>query len=562
MRRKTIFTFLGITAGIILLNVVLSSYYFRIDLTADQRYSMNPATRNLLANLKKDVSVVVYLEGELPPGFKRLRLATQEKLADFEAASEGKLSFHFIDPTAIGDKKSQNAFYQQLSRKGILPNNIHYNEKDRAVEKLVFPYALVVSEGKEVPVLLLKGTKGMAAEQQLNQSLENVEFELANAIRKLTTNHSQTIGFLTGHGEPVGRDSSIDLRVADFMKNLSEYYNIAQVNLSGLPDTVLQHHVDALVLIKPDTAFSEEDKYKIDQFVVNGGKLLLFVDALRAGAIDESGTLAAPYELNLDDLFFRYGFRINRNLVKDLVSAKIPMTTGTVGNQAQTQLMPFRYLPLINSFANHPISRNTDILYTKFISTIDTVKAAGICKTPLLFTSKYAKVLGSPVMINLNDARRDADPKTYQPGNFAVAYLLEGRFRSLYANRLTDIDPRSKTFKEYGKPGKILVCADGDMVLNGITRQGKPAEMGYDPYSGQLFGNRDFAIHAVDFLLEDNGLILARNKEITLRPLDKKRLREERVQWQALNLGLPVALTLLFGLAWGFFRKLKYERRG
>jgi gliding-associated putative ABC transporter substrate-binding component GldG len=560
MKRNSVIRFFAFVGGIIVLNLILSSYFFRIDLTEDQRYSMTAATISQLQNLKKEVSVIVYLEGDMPAGFKRLRNATEEKLREFEIYAHGKINFHFIDPSSVGYKKAQNKFYSELAAKGILPNNVHYTENEQTIEKLVFPYALVVYEGKELPVLLLKGTKGTSAEEKLNQSAENIEYELATAIRKLTIEKKQTIGFITGHGEPVGKDSVIDLRTADFMKGLSDYYNIAQVELSDFPDTSLQNALDAIILIKPDTAFSEADKYKLDQFIVNGGKALFFMDALKVGEIDNTGTLAVPYDLNLDDLFFRYGFRVNQNLIKDLVSAKLPMVTNHVGNQSQTEMMPYRYLPLINGFANHPITHNTDVIYTKFVSSIDTVKAKGITKIPLLFSSKYSKALGSPVMVSFNDARRDADPKTFTPGNFPVAYLLEGKFRSLYANRITEIDPRFKTFKEYGKTGKIVVVSDGDIVQNSVSKQGRPMDMGYDPYSGQVFGNRDFALHAVDFLLDENGLITARNKQITLRPLDKKKVREEHVQWQVLNLVLPIIITVIFGLVWSFLRKQTYGK--
>jgi ABC-2 type transport system permease protein len=552
VKQKSLITFFLISTGIILLNLLLNTFPFQADLTEDQRYTLSPATLQLLEKAKDEISVIVYLDGELPAGFKRLQTALKEKLQAFAQHSEAKITFHFIDPTAISDKKAREKFYTELAQKGIQPTNLFAREDNKKVERLIFPGAVLSRSGKEVTVSLLKGTRSAAPQQILNQSVENVEFELADAIRRLGVGTKKRLGILAGHGEPA------NIQLADLITQLQPYYEVFRVPISQTEDTSLAH-LDGLLIIKPDTAYSEEDKFKIDQFIVKGGVALFFLDALKTGEISENGTLASPVTLNLEDLLFRYGVRLNADLLKDLTSARIPMVTGKMGNQNQTQMMPYRYFPLLNTFANHPITRNLDVLYLRYTGTLDTVKVAGIVKTPLLMSSPYTKILQAPVMVAYDDARRDPDPKTFQAGNRTVAYLLEGKFRSLYAHRVLNTEARFKTFREYGKPSRVLVCADGDLPVNAVSPQGQPMPLGYDPFSRQLFGNKDFVLHAVDFLLAPQGLILARNKEVTLRPLDKVKVREGKTYWQVLNLGLPLGLLGIFGLGWNMWRRKRWK---
>ncbi|MBC8111987.1 MAG: gliding motility-associated ABC transporter substrate-binding protein GldG, partial [Verrucomicrobia bacterium] len=430
MKQKSLLFFVVLLAVVLLVNLISSFFFFRIDLTSDKRYTISAATEQLLSKIEDEVSVVVYLDGELPSGFKRLRTSVEEQLAAFSAQTGGKIAYSFADPSQISDPKARNKFYTELAGKGIQPTNLFNKQQGGGkTERIIFPGALVSYKGKEVPVSLLKGTKGTSPEQILNQSVENTEYELADAIRKLTVTQKPQIGILAGHGEPA------DIQLYDLITSLQSYYDVFRVPIALVPDSSLKN-LDALLVIRPDTAYSETDKYKIDQFVVNGGKVLFFLDALKIGEISENGTLAMPQALNLEDLLFRYGVRLNQNMVKDLVSARIPMVTGNTGNQTQTQAMEYRYFPIVNTFAKHPITRNLDILYFKYASSIDTVKAKNIVKTPLFFTSPYSKILNAPVMVSYNDARRDPDPKTFKQGNIPLAYLLEGSFHSLFANRI------------------------------------------------------------------------------------------------------------------------------
>jgi gliding-associated putative ABC transporter substrate-binding component GldG len=550
MKKKHWFQFIIGIVILIVLNVAAAHLFFRVDLTEDKRYTISEATQQVLENLDEQVFVTIYLTGDLPASFKRLENSIREQLDEFKVYGGRNIRYVFTDPTAIADKKARNQFYKQLTDKGMQPTNLVNKEGETQVEKIIFPWALITYKNKEATVLLLKGNQVAGSEQIINQSVEGAEFELASAIRQLSIGEKRRIGFLEGHGELAEK------QVADLINSLQEYYEIYWVNINKAPSL---EGLDAIVVVKPDTSYSEEAKYKIDQFIVNGGKAMFFIDALRTDSLTGSGTVAFPYNLNLDDMLFRYGIRLNGNLIVDLNSAFLPLNVGRMGNQPQIRLMPWPYFPLLNTFAKHPIVRNMDAVYARFVGTMDTVKAAGITKTPLMYTSQYTRVLPAPVEISLNQASLDMNPALFTKGKLPVAYLLEGPFRSLYANRITASDPRAATFKETGVSSKIIVCADGDLLANEINPQnGRFLPLGYDRYSKNTFANKDFVIHAIEYLMDENGIIAARNKEIALRPLDKLRIREERLLWQAINLVLPVLLIGIFGLLRAYLRKRKY----
>ncbi|WP_428653606.1 gliding motility-associated ABC transporter substrate-binding protein GldG [Runella sp.] len=528
--------------AVIGLNVLASFVFFRWDLTQEKRYSISDATKRLLKNLDGQVVVKVYLTGDFPAGFERLERAVQETLESFSDYAGGNIAYRFIEPN---DPKLQ----EELTQKGLIPTNLFANEDGKRTERLVFPGVMLVYEGKEYPVQLLKGNKAASPEEQLNQSYEGVEFELASAIRRITLKEHKRIGILVGHTKvPPPRFSDL---LASLQQNYDLYFDIQN------PDS--WEKGDLLIIPKPDLPFTEDEKYRLDQFVMRGGKLLVFADGARVDSVSLQGTFAQPSALNLDDLFFKYGCRINQNLVKDLSCAMLPLNVGNMGDKPQIKPMPWRFFPLINNFGKHPIVRNLDAVYTRFPSTIDTVEAPGITKTPLLLTSQYTKLLKAPVLVAYNEARQQPDPREYNAGVKSVATLLEGSFSSLYNNRLLPNDPRMSSFVGQGKPAKVLVVSDGDLLVNDIDySRDAPFPLGYDRLSGRTFANKDFVLYAIDYLIDSEGLITARNKQVTLRPLDKIRLKEERTQWQLINLLLPLVLIGLLGGVWQWIRQRKY----
>lgn len=531
--------FIGILVGI---NAIAAFVFFRWDLTQEKRYTISDATKKLLQNLDHQVVIKVYLTGDFPAGFERLERAIQETLESFADYGGGNVAYRFIEPT---DPKLQ----EELIGKGLIPTNLFANEEGKRTERLVFPGAVLVYEGKEYPVQLLKGNKSATSEEQLNQSYEGVEFELASAIRRLAQKDRKRIGVLVGHTKVPPP------RFSDFLANLQQNYDL-YFDVQN-PDN--WDKGDLLVIPKPDSPFSEDEKYRLDQFVMRGGKLLMFADGARVDSVSLEGTFAQPLDVNLDDLLFKYGCRINQNLIKDLSCAMIPLNVGNMGDKPQIQSMPWRFFPLINNFGKHPIVRNLDALYTRFPSSIDTIQVDGIKKTPLLLTSRYTQLRKAPVLVGYNEARQQPDPREYNAGEKPIAVLLEGSFSSLYNNRLLPNDPRTKSFLGKSKPTQIIVVSDGDLIVNDIDyKRNAPLPLGYDRLSGNTFANRDFALYAVDYLADSEGLITARNKQVTLRPLDKLRLKEERTQWQLLNLLGPLVLIGVVGVVWQWNRKRQY----
>lgn len=531
--------FVGILAAA---NVLASFLFFRWDLTQEKRYTISDATKKLLQNLDGQVTIKVYLTGDFPAGFERLERAIQETLESFSDYGGVNLAYRFIEPK---DSKVQ----EELIQKGLIPTNLFANEDGKRTERLVFPGAILVYDGKEYPVQLLKGNSSASSEERLNQSYEGVEFELASAIRRLTQKERKRVGILVGHTKVPPQ------RFSDFLANLQQNYDL-YFDVQN-PDS--WEKGDLLVIPKPDTPFTDDEKYRLDQFVMRGGKLLMFIDGARVDSISLEGTFAQPLELNLDDLLFKYGCRVNQNLVKDLSCAMIPLNVGNMGDKPQIKPMPWRFFPLINNFGQHPIVRNLDVIYTRFPSTIDTVEAPGIVKTPLLLTSKYTQIRKAPALVAYNEARQQPDPKDYNAGEKEIAVLLEGSFTSLFNNRLLPNDPRAATFIGKGKPTKMIVVSDGDLIVNDIDyKRGAPLPLGYDRLSEKTFANKDFALYALDYLMDSEGLITARNKQVTLRPLDKLRLKEERTQWQLLNLLGPLAFIGILGGMWQWWRKRKF----
>ena len=532
------------------LNWLASLFFFRWDLTEDKRYTISDATKQLLGNLDKDVIVNVYLSGEFPPGFERLESATRETLEEFKTYSNGHLSFQFSDPSDAASEDERKKQYQNLVDRGLTPTNLFANEDGKRTEKLIFPGAIVQADTLAIPVQLLKGNKSSSPEEQLNQSYENVEFQLASAIRVLDNPAKKKVGLLVNHTQKLP-----PARLSDLIATMQQSYDVFMV----VNDPETYEGLDALMVLKPDVPFSEEEKYKLDQYVISGGKALFFVDGAKVDSVSLEGNYVQPLDLNLNDLFFRWGVRINNNLVKDLNSASIPMNVGNMGDKPEIKAVPWRFFPLLNNFGPSPITRNTDAVYSRFLSSLDTVGGApGIQKIPLLMTSPYTNLVNTPALVGYNEARQQPDPADYKGGVKLAAVLLEGSFNSLFENRILPNDPRSKTFKATGQ-GKIIICADGDVVVNDFDyRRNTPLPLGYDRASTNIFGNKDFVMHALDYMTDENGIINSRSKQISIRALDKIAVHKDKKFWQALNLLLPLVILGIFGAIRYYIRKRKF----
>jgi ABC-2 type transport system permease protein len=534
---------------LLLLNLLAARYFWRIDLTEEKKYSIADNSKTLLKSLDEVVTVQVFLGGDLNADFKRLRKAVQETLDEFRIYGGDFIQYQFINPDEATSEKERNNFYQSLIAKGIQPTNLFDNVEGKKVQKIIFPYALISYKNKEVPVLLLKGNVAASAKEKLNQSVEAVEYELAYTIKNLTQSQKPAIALLTGH-EELTADQTADMEEALTTSYLVDRVDISKDQLTGY---------DAIVVAQPKRKYDEAAKYKIDQFIMNGGKALFFLDAVQMNldSIPLGGTYAFGYDLGIDDLLFRYGVRVNQDLLQDLFMGNIVVNVGRFGNAANLQPIRFPYYIALNQFANHPTVRNLNAVYARFASTIDTVKADKVKKTPLLFTNKYSRVRRVPNQITLDELKVDMQKDLYQKQYLPVLYLLEGQFSSLYKNRFA---PDGSKPKIESPPTKLIVCSDGDLLRNEIDRKTKQTfPLGFDPITRQTFANKELIQNLLAYLLDEQGLINTRSKEIALRPLDELRIKEEKNYWQLLNVLLPIVLVLAFGLLRYYVRQRKHK---
>lgn len=557
IKKKSIIQFLAIVAGVLILNIVGGFYFTRFDFTKEKRYTLSESTRNILANLENDIVVNVYLDGELPANFKRLRKSTLEMLDEFKAYSNGKIYYNFIDPLGSSSVEQQNAMIDTLAKQGLQPTNLMMKTDKGNTQKIIIPGALVYYEGRQLPVALLQNSSragGGSQEEAINASIENIEYQLASTIKKLSNKNKALIGFTIGHNEPD------DQHLADIGRTLAESYELRRVDLNAVKLVDLQKF-KTLVIAKPTKAFTEPEKYKLDQFLINGGNLFFLLDQLKAetDSIRTRGmSLAYPLSLNLDDMLFRYGVRVNYNLVEDVYCARIPVILGE-GNQAQQELLPWIFYPMLISNSNHPIVRNLDAVRCQFVNSIDTIGNKNINKTVLLTTSQYSRKSNAPVMLSLASVQEEPDPAKFIAGPQFAAVLLEGNFSSVFTNRTIEGADQSIPFKDRNKQGKLIIVSDGDVITNDVSALDKQIfPLGFDKYTNQTYANKVFVENSIDYMTDDSGLLSLRTKEIKIRLLDKEAVRTDRLKWQLINTVLPVVIVLLFAFGRGFYRKRKY----
>ena len=555
MRQNVISLLLSIVI-IIALNMLGSRYFTRIDLTSEKRFTLTPATRNLLRNLDDYVYFRVYLEGDFPAGFRRLRNQTREMLDEFRAWSDF-VQYEFINPTVKGDWEATEDNYQMLFSKGIQPTQVQVKAEDASSQQIIFPGALVSFRGREIPVQLLQDQMGMASENVLNNSAQALEYNLATAIHKLTIEQKPRVAFLEGNGE-------LEFRfVADITFSLEEFYEVERLQIRG--EVSALDGIQTLIVAQPRQPFSEADKFVIDQFVMRGGSVLWLVDPVYA-SMDSlqvaPQTLGMAWPVNLDDMLFRYGVRLNPDLIMDLQAVPIPITTGFIGDRPQISLVPWFYFPFLRSASNHPIVKNLNAVRGEFVSTLDTVGAEQIRKTLLLQSSPYTRVVQTPARISFDILQRQVDETLFREGSKPVAVLLEGEFESVFRNRRPPIAglPPQFTVRQTGEPAKMIVVSDGDIIRNSFGNQGQPLPLGFDRFLNETFGNGDFILNAVNYLTDDRGIMEARAREIRLRLLDRSRVNQSRLQLQLVNVALPVALVVLFGFVRFYLRRRKYAR--
>jgi ABC-2 type transport system permease protein len=558
---------------IIFINILGSSYKFRMDLTAEKRFSLSAPTKRLLRNLDSTVTIDVLLKGEFPSSFRKLQNSTRELLAEMKEYGGQRLQFRFINPLENSADSVQTAVYDSLEQMGIMPYTLQVTGKagGEKSERVVFPAAVVKYNDKTTGIDLLAGkvvyktdpvtgTRVQDEAASMNNAETLLEFKFADAIEKIQRKKLPKVAYIIGNGEPVGPE------VTDLGRTMTGKYSWGIIDInqySYIPATV-----DAILIVKPTKKFEDSTKIKIDQYVMQGGKVMWFLDNLDANKdslAHMAETVAFDLGLNLDDILFRYGVRINRDLVQDLQCDRKPIVVGNMGGQPQIQPLPFNYYPLLTTSSKSSITRNMEPVLSEYANSIDTVKADGVTKTILLSTSENSKSVATPAMISLAELQTYDNPKLYTKKFQPVAVLLEGKFRSAFANR-TPASVKAQLESDYKAPyldesrfsNKMIVVSDGDIVLNKVA-QDQELPMGLSNSRQTLYANRSFLLNSLEYLTSTSGILETRNKDIVLRLLDKLKVEEERTTWQIINIALPILIIILFGFIYQYWRKRRYS---
>jgi ABC-2 type transport system permease protein len=568
-KKRDIFLLFVNIAIIICLGYISSFVFKRFDLTTEKRHSLTDTTKDLLKSLDEIVYIKVYLKGEFPADFQRLQKAVKEKLDEFRAYSGENLQYEFINPNESTDKKLRADIIDELTRKGLNYTTLQIRENDGITEKIVFPAALITHKGKEMPLQILNYQEQAPGPEAIGNSINNLEYELINIITQLKRVVKPKIAFTEGHGELA------EIEVQDVTNSLSDFYSVSRVTLNkqinalseNLSDAYRKNKYDAIVIAQPDTFFDEADKYVIDQFIINGGKVIWLLDPMVANLDSlrlQQMAMSVSNDLNIDDQLFTYGVRLNKNILLDRSCAPIGLMTGPAGNQ-KMELFPWYFKPVIIPKGGHPITNNVDPIITDFVSGIDTISNAksDIKKTILLTTSPYSRILNSPVRISLNIVKINPDFGNSNVANVPIAVLLEGKFTSVFQSRLSPVftSQKSFVFREKGSSSKILVVADGDIIKNNVDETGtRFKELGYDRYAKKkIFGNKEFFLNAVNYMLGDASMISVRSRTILLRKLDDEKILANRTYYQAMNIGLPIVIVILLAIVNFFVRRKKFQ---
>jgi gliding-associated putative ABC transporter substrate-binding component GldG len=544
--------------AIIVINLISNFFFKRFDLTQDQRYTLSETTLKIIKNIDSPLYIDVYLEGNFPPEFKRLQNETKQLLEEFSAYNSN-IVFQFKNPIEKESMRVEvmKAFYER----GMQPLSITVEEKGKQSQEVVFPWAQATYGDKFTKVSLLKNLMGASTEEKVISSVQHLEFGFAEAITKISKEKQKKIAVIKGNGE------LHDAFIADFVKSVRESYYIGTFTLDSVQKQQPKQTLEALkkydlaLIAKPTEAFTEAEKQVLDQFIVNGGKTLWLMDAVAAdmdSLYNETGTiLAYPRDLNLTDFFFKYGIRMNPLLLKDEYATPIKIATGSQGSETQLQQYNWKYSPFIYPTSTHPIVKNMEGIKFEFSSPIELL-TNDLKKTVLLSSSEYSKTIGTPTPISLSSINEETTPEEYAgKGLLPVAVMLEGKFKSAYQNRVLPF--ADSQFRAVGKDNKMIVIADGDVIKNQLDK-GMPLELGFDKWTNQLYGNKEFLLNCVNYLLDDNGLINIRSKDVDLPLLNKEEVYTNYTSAQLITVGLPLLILALFGFLFTFLRKKRYGR--
>lgn len=557
IRNKDLRQLVLVIAGVVLINLISATYFFRIDLTAEKRYTLAPVTRNFLRNLDKEILVKIYLTGELNVGFAKLSKATKEMLDEIRYVSGSNLQYEIIDPNTNVDAANT------LKEFGLSAVPVFETAADgRKIQSRVYPYAVFRVDGYEAPVNLLENMPGLSGAENLNISMESLEYKMMDVLRRLMGEERTAVAFLEGHGE------LDELDVMDITDELSAYYQVDRGSLTDDPFILDAYKV--LIVAKPQVPFSQKDKFVIDQYVMRGGRVLWLVDAVNV-TLDSlrrsTQTVGLATDLNISDMLFRYGVRINPVLLQDIQSAMIPINVSARGETPRLVPVPWLFNPLLNTAMHHPVTRHVNVVKSEFVSSIDTVGAqSDVVKEVLLTTGRYTREMSVPVFITLALVNEKPEREDFRSAYIPVAVSMDGVFQSAFTNRPVPpgINIKPSEIKQNSEPTRMIVVADGDIIRNEVRlkHSGSPqvVPLGFDEMSNQTFGNKQFILNAVNYLADDQGWMALRGRNYELRLLDRDKLASEINFWKTLNIVLPVILLLAAGLIIPFWRRKRFSK--
>jgi ABC-2 type transport system permease protein len=561
IKYRSLLQFLSAVAGILLVASASSLIRLRLDLTEDKRYTLSDPTLKVLSSIKNDIYIQVYLDGEMPIPLKRLKRSVREMLDEFRIASGRKIDYEFINPAESSNVQQRNAQFQVLENKGLNPVDIRAGDAEGgSTQKRIYPGMIVNYNGIEVPVNFLKNNPSIPYEQNILHSVEGLEYEMIQTIATLSSDTIYKVAFIEGH------DEIPEIETADITINLAKFFTIDRGIIGGKPG-ILDNYA-AIVIAGPEKEFNESDKLVLDQYIMNGGRVMWLFDevAVNSDSLVFGETVGLYRPLNIEDQLFRYGARVNPAIVQDLECMKIRLTVMSGGTRQQVVPASWVYYPLLNPAANHPITRNLNRVKGEFINYIDTVGLdPTIRKTILLTTSNFSRTLSPPIMISLKEAELNPDKKDFNKSNLPVAVLLEGVFPSAFKNRMISnlTNDRNLKVKTESSKTKMIVIADADIIRNEVRRVGleeTPYPLGLDKYTGEIFGNRDFLINCLNYLVADNGIMELRSRELKLRLLNSAKIKAEKFKWQLINIAGPIILVIIAGLLYSYFRRRNYTR--
>jgi len=555
---------IGLLALLVLINYITSFFTLRADLTQEKRFTLSSATKKMLSSIDGQVTITVFLEGDLPKDFKKLKNSTTDLLEEFKGVAKSRIKYLYEKPGAGLNDSAKTYFLDSLATLGIRPYTIDAQVKEGEEQRQVVPGALITYKDRVMAVDLLgdQNVQNGLDESSINRVEATLEYKFANVINKIVKDTVPLVGYLTGNGEP------LSYNVYDLIdKNLKRNYHFNIFNIDNFP--AIPAVFSAMIITKPTQKFTEEQKLKLDQYVMHGGKLLWMVDALYAemDSLERSQNdfIAFDRGLNIDDILFKYGVRIQPDLVEDVTCDGYPSVIGTTGGKPQIKILPFNYFPLLANYNNHPIAKNLDYVVSQFPNSIDTVEAAGIQKTVLLATSNATKILNTPAKVSFTELATEANIGSFNQKNVPIAVLLEGKFHSLYNNRLSaamrdSLNVAGTQFMPQNiADNKMIVIADGDVALNAVTKNEGAIAMGTNPYTKYKYANSEFIMNCVEYLVDNSGILETRGKDLTLRLLDKKKLEAGKLKWQLINIIAPLLLVIIFGSLYQFIRKRKYS---